>query len=68
MYVINYWTNVNNFCIAQRLYMNMNTVKVVGFIPDNVKTDLKESKEIQGCRGSSYYNSGVGGESGQEVT
>ena len=51
MYVSNYWTNVNNFCIAQRLYMNMNPVKVVGFIPDNIKTDLKESKEIKGCKG-----------------
>ena len=44
MNVSNYWTNINNFSIAQRLYMNMN--------PDKLKTDLKESKEIKGCRGS----------------
>ena len=31
--------------------MNMNPVKVVGFIPDYIKTDLKEAKEIQGYRG-----------------
>ena len=49
---INYLTNVNNFCSAQRLHMNMNPVKVVGFIPDNIKTELKEAKEIQGCRDS----------------
>ena len=30
----------------------MNPVKLVGFMPDNIKTELKEAKEIQGCRGS----------------
>ena len=48
----NYWTSVNNFCIVQRLHMNMNPLKLVGFIPDNIKTELKEAKEIQGWRGS----------------
>ena len=48
----NYWTSVSNFYIVQRLDMNMNPVKLVGFIPDYIKTELKEVKEIQRCRGS----------------
>ena len=49
---INYLTNVNNFCVAKRLHMNVNPVKFVVFLPDNIKTELKEAKEIQGCRDS----------------
>ena len=30
----------------------MNPVKLVGFIPDNIKTELKEAKEILGCNDS----------------
>ena len=43
---INYLTNINNLCFAHRLAMNMNPVKDVGFIPDNIKAELKEAKEI----------------------
>ena len=32
--------------------MNMTPVKLVGFILDNIKTEPKEAKEIQGCRWS----------------
>ena len=32
--------------------MDVNAVKVVGLLPENIKTELKEVKEIQGCRDS----------------